>query len=331
MTEVNNNQVVQNPPVAPNNAPVQLASQHVVDQMKEQSLGFFNPTVWEGINKMAVVFHNSGALPKAIDSTAKVIMVLQAGKEVGMQPVEALQAYAFINGRLTMFGNAVIAQVAKAGHDITWGHCDDQTATVTVTRCDNKKSMTETYTIEDAKRAGLINRDVWKAYPRRMLKYKAFAEVANFLTPDALHGAQMREIVESEPVEEPKVVVPTSVTDTGKRTAEVRPVTPDALPTLDQAMAENEANKKVEVMPAKPTKTRGEKVLEENKKKVQGKAGSWPQEVCRLVRFLADIDDQDLPLDMIQLKDDAVKGEFRGYEAYPTIGRQLSFIPEDFN
>lgn len=180
-----------------NNLPVEkdMASQGLVDKMKGDSLAFFNPTAWDGINLMAKTFFNSGAMPRSLDSAPKVIMALQAGKEAGMQPMEALQAFAPINGKMTMYGDSVISQVAKAGHIITWGKCDKGSATVTIERGDNGQKMTETYTVADAKEAGIF-KNVWCNHPRRMVKYKAFAEVAHFLVPDALKGVITRELAD---------------------------------------------------------------------------------------------------------------------------------------
>jgi len=349
-----------------NNLPAVGASQGVVDKMKDQSLGFFNPTAWEGINLMAKTFHGSGALPRSLDSAPKVIMALQAGKEAGMQPLEALSAFAPINGKMTMYGDAVIAQVAKAGHSITWGKCDKTTATVTIKRCDNKKEMTETWTIEDAKEANIF-KNVWLNHPRRMLKYKAFAEVAHFLVPDALKGVIVREFAdEYEPVktEEKPVAQKEQVAATTETVSTERPSLNDAIdkePEVVEEMPEEPKRLKADVIKdiEKLAKEKGvavktilikykkttidkftvpelltiEQALQQTVVKaiegeIEGEA--WPEEVCIFLRFVEEVGVENFDEDIKALKEDANSGVFKGYEAYPNLKAAIKTMPKDF-
>jgi len=349
---------------------VDRASQGLVDKMKDQSLSFFNPTAWEGINLMAKTFHQAGALPKSLDTAPKVVMALQAGKEAGMQPMEALQAFAPINGKMTMYGDALIAQVAKAGHNIMWGKCNKTEATVTIKRIDNKKEMTETWTIEDAKEAE-IYKNVWLNHPRRMLKYKAFAEVAHFLVPDALKGVIVREFAdEYEPVVEEKKELPKTkpttvtaevVSTTGSldeaidKEPEIEEMPQEAPKRLKQDVIKDIENLSVEKnIPVKEIcdkykkasldkfkvdelmvveeSLEGSQVREVEQKTTQPTGnGKWPGDVCRYLKFIDGINDQDLPADILILKDDAKTGTFKGMEFYPSLADQIKSVPQDFN
>ena len=89
-------------------------------------------------------------------------------------------------------------------------------------------------------------------------------------------------------------------------------------------------NEIIEEMPEKvekPARKSGKEVLEENKRIVKAKASAWPADVCALVRFLAEVRDEDLPEDMLELKKDAVSGEFKGYDAYPSIRGMIANMP----
>ena len=186
----------------PNPQTPEVLQSHQVEA-KTRALNWMNPERWNMMKTMAETFIQSQAMPASIKNAAQAIMVMQAGYEAGMQPIESLASFAPINGKMTMYGDALIAKVIQAGHTIEWGECTDRTATVTITRKDTGKSMTETYKIEEAHASGLLGKDVWQKYPKRMLKYKVFSEVAHFFVADALRGLDLREIVESEyvPVE----------------------------------------------------------------------------------------------------------------------------------
>ena len=105
-------------------------SSDYVAKAEARSLEFMNPKRWQVMDHMAKVFVQSGALPKSIDTAPKLIMVFQAGYEAGLQPLESLNSFYFVNGKLSMYGDTVIAQIIKAGHEVIWGECDDKTATV---------------------------------------------------------------------------------------------------------------------------------------------------------------------------------------------------------
>lgn len=175
-------------------------------KVKERNLMFLDPARLQTMAKMADIFINSGAFPKM--SVPQAIVMLQAGFERGMQPMEALNTFYFIGGKMAMQGDGVIAMVMDAGHTVEWGICDETEATVTITRGDNGKSMTGHFTMEMAKKRGLANKDNYRNYPDSMMKYRAFGSIARFLVPDALRGVQIKEEMESTDVVESKVVEP---------------------------------------------------------------------------------------------------------------------------
>ena len=169
-----------------------------------KSLEFMNPKRWQVMTAMAQTFINSGSVPASIQNAAQMIMVFQAGFEAGMQPVESLNAFYIVNGKITMYGDAVTSQIIKAGHTVEWGDCDDTKAEVTITRGDNGKAMTGKFTIDMAEKKGLFktakgtDNIFWKKYPENMLKYKALGLIVDFIVPDALRGVSVKEVVEAD-------------------------------------------------------------------------------------------------------------------------------------
>lgn len=169
-----------------------------------KSLEWMNPKRWQVMTAMAQTFITSGALPDSIKNAAQLIMVMQAGYEAGMQPLESINAFYIVNGKITMYGDAVTSQVIKHGNTVEWGECDGNSAEVTITRGDNQKSMTGKFTIEMAIERGLTTYSdgrknvFWQKYPENMLKYKALGSIVDFIVPDALHGAPIKEVIEAD-------------------------------------------------------------------------------------------------------------------------------------
>lgn len=168
-----------------------------------EGLRFMNPVRWKAMDVMARTFMQSNALPSTVKNAPQLMMILQAGYEAGMQPIQAINSFYFVNGKLTMYGPEVIAQVMRAGHKVEWGHCDDKSATVKITRKDGTGSYEDTFTWEQAKARGLVNA-VYTKFPNHMLKYKVFSMVAKFVCPDAIGNVQIgdsNEMVEAMLVE----------------------------------------------------------------------------------------------------------------------------------
>ena len=160
---------------------------------------FMNPVALQQIDAMATKFVDSKALPSTIQNGSQLAMVLMAGYEAGMRPMESINAYYIVNGKITIWGSAVIQQLRKAGWAISWGESTDKLATVTITN--KKEKCTETYTIEDAAKAGLTSRDTWKKYAKSMLRHKAIAQAVRFTCPEVLGGFYMKEDVDDSPID----------------------------------------------------------------------------------------------------------------------------------
>lgn len=226
-------------------------SSHYVQEAEARSLNFLNPKVWMAMNTAAQAFHQAKALPASMDNVGKVIMALQAGYEAGLQPIESLNSFYFVNGRLALYGDTAINLVIRAGHKVIWGECNAETATVTIIRKDDPEMrMTNTFTLAMAK-ARNINNPVLSKHPENFLKFKAFHMTAKFVCPDATRGQRIKELAEVE--EEPEVQkpeIPTAPAIEGTKIALKAPQ------SLEAALNEPEAPA-VEPDAKKPAKAKG--------------------------------------------------------------------------
>lgn len=229
------------------------ASAHYVQEAEARSLNFLNPKLWQAMGHAAQIFIQSGALPQGIKNAPQAIMVMQAGYEMGLQPVEALQSFCFINGKLSLFGEVAIALVVRQGHVVTWGKCDATTATVTIKNKNTGSEMTSTFTMamaRDRKICEYYDREAkqwktkepWKVAPDNMLKFKAFHMTAKFVCPEAFHG-----VPTSEELQEVETIKVSSKLPDDEQTIEIEAPTkvkPVKEPTsLEAALDEPEVPK----------------------------------------------------------------------------------------
>ncbi len=167
-----------------------------MDNQLSRRAEFMNPVALQQIDAMAKKFIDSKALPTTITNGSQLAMVLMAGYEAGMRPMESINAYYIVNGKITIWGSAVIQQLRKAGWEITWGESTDKIATVTITHKKRSEKATETYTIEEAQAAGLTGKTPWQKYPKSMLRHKAIAQAVRFTCPEVLGGFYMKEDID---------------------------------------------------------------------------------------------------------------------------------------
>lgn len=150
----------------------------------------------EALN-FAKIIANSDLVPK--DYKGKMencLIAVQMGAELGLAPMQAIQNIAVVNGRPALWGDAVLAvcQSAPDFEDIIEDD-DGAVATCTVKR-KGRSPVVRSFSMEDAKIAGLAGGNVWKNYPRRMRQMRARAFALRDAFADRLKGINVREEVE---------------------------------------------------------------------------------------------------------------------------------------
>lgn len=165
------------------------------------------------------------------------------GMEIGLNPMQALSSIAVINGRASLWGDAMPALVQRAGHhiDVEYeGQGETLTAIATLTRGDTGKIVRRTFSIADAKRAGLLGKQgPWQQYPQRMIAHRARAWAIRDGAADALMGMQVAEETSDYGPDAARDVTPQAPRRGGVVYADPDPVVDEILdaPALDRPTA----------------------------------------------------------------------------------------------
>lgn len=132
-----------------------------------------------------------------------VLIAMQFGLEIGLKPMQAVQNIAVINGRPSIWGDAMIALVQSHSLcEYIRERFENGTAYCTVKRKGDEKEYTYEFSKEDAKIAGLLTKPgVWSQYPDRMLQMRARGFALRDKFSDILKGISMREEVDDYVVE----------------------------------------------------------------------------------------------------------------------------------
>tara|TARA_B100000965_G_scaffold176025_1_gene146838 strand:+ start:11691 stop:12629 length:939 start_codon:yes stop_codon:yes gene_type:complete len=135
----------------------------------------------------------SGLVPDAYKGKPQNILVaIQWGYEVGLPPMQALSNINVINGKATLWGDALVAVCKK--HPDYYGMkewLEGDTAFCIVKRKvkDTVEETLREFSLEDATKAGLLNKGgAWKSYPKRMLAQRARGFALRDAFPDAIKG-----------------------------------------------------------------------------------------------------------------------------------------------
>lgn len=148
---------------------------------------------------IAEYFSSTDLVPKDYRGKGANIMVAwQKGLELGLKPLQALSTIAVVNGRATIWGDGLIALVKNSSkeewtHEVLSGNGDQMVATCETKRKGQEKTVVQSFSVSDARKAGLWGNNTWAKYPKRMLQMRARGLCLRDAYPDVLNGLEIAE------------------------------------------------------------------------------------------------------------------------------------------
>lgn len=180
-------------------------------QHRSVSTGFdVSPVNLNEAMQLADMISRSQLAPKNFQGKAEdTLVAMMMGNEIGLNPLQAIQNIAVINGRPSIWGDALLALVQNhpkfKSIEESFNE-ETMTASCTITR-EGGKPHTETFSRNDAIKARLWderenvtkgnytnpNQSAWYKYPKRMLAMRARGFALRNQFADALLGLITRE------------------------------------------------------------------------------------------------------------------------------------------
>ena len=167
-------------------------------------------------------YRKAGLLPQHLKTDAEAIGAILYAKQLNVPVLSAIGQIACVNGKFAPYGSLFTA-LAQRDPDFGYDEVVYFTEKMEIISLENKNLnepawgcrvrtqkkgspfvMETIFTMEDAKIAGII-RNVWKTYPKDMLKAKAIARNYRTLYPAALNGIHMAEDLQTWDSEEKEV------------------------------------------------------------------------------------------------------------------------------
>lgn len=182
---------------------IQAEREAKIEQIKlarSEETAFMNPTIWKQMEVMSRTFAESRALPAHWDNPAKIMVGLQVGKEMGMQPMESLNSLYVVNGSVNIWGKATVRRLREHGYVIKYDETADS-CTATVKKLNGLGMVIEEYketmTFKDAELSGYTKDNYgkvkvgWREGQNRKLKlrYGALSALIKSYIPEVMGSA----------------------------------------------------------------------------------------------------------------------------------------------
>lgn len=171
-----------------------------------RTLGLPSVQEWQAISSMANALARSNLVPRdLVGKPDDVAVILLYGRDLRLPTSVALSKVHVVKGRPGLAGETMLALIRREGHKVWPAKSnDDEQATVHARRRDSDETVSFTFTIDDAARAGLVRRQddgtfaapkkqgdpppPWDTYRPDMLWWRAVARMARQQFSEVLAG-----------------------------------------------------------------------------------------------------------------------------------------------
>jgi len=169
------------------------------------------PTDVDQALRISEMFAKSDLVPDNYkNKPANIFLAVSAGASLGLAPFQAMQNIAVINGKPSIWGDALLAMVRNdkrclSVKETIEGEGNARTATCSVSRLapnGETEVITASFSMNNAQKAGLLNRKPWQSYPDRMLQMRARGFALRDAFADVIGGLISGEEAEDYPTEE---------------------------------------------------------------------------------------------------------------------------------
>lgn len=162
------------------------------EQIATKSTSSFDPIIYGQMKQLAADLIDGGASSADAKTPAQLIVKLQAGYELGMTPVESLNSLYIVNGKVTIWGSAVIKRLRLFGWSVGYKNETEDECTIEVSKDDEK--IIDTFYFKDAVNSGYTTDSYgkvkvgWKPGQNRKLKlrYGAASQLIKTYLPEVL-------------------------------------------------------------------------------------------------------------------------------------------------
>lgn len=179
----------------------------------ETEITIITPRTFDEAKSMSSTLAKASLLPQALrGKDADVLMTVMAGAELGLGPILSIRSIHVIEGKPTLSSDLIAALCLRRADVCEYLQPVESSAikaTYTAKRKGAPGPVTMSFTIEEAKQAGLAGKGNWLKYPAAMLRARCISAICRAVFPDLVGGLYDSDSGEIErPSDEPRDVMP---------------------------------------------------------------------------------------------------------------------------
>lgn len=171
----------------------------------------YEPTGFGDLERASTMLASSSLVPDALRGKPQdVMLVLWTAREYGFGAMQGLQSLHVIKGKVVFSATMIQGLVESSGkcEYLMLVESTAERATYETLRKGQPRPVTMSYTLEQAKRAGLAGKDNWKNHGEAMLRARALTTICRAVYGDVMSGVYTPDELE---IPEPKERVVTPV------------------------------------------------------------------------------------------------------------------------
>lgn len=201
--------------------------------LARDSMRTFEPGSLEEAYRLAKVLVASHLLPRGVQTPEAAFAIIATGRELGLTAMQSLRTIHVIEGKPTLSAD-LIAALVKQRTDVCkffrLVESTDRIASYETHRIGEPTPTRMSFTIDEAKTAGVTGKDNWRKYPAAMLRARCITALARAVYPDLATGIYDPDELERVPVQGGRAEV--------VEAAPARPAPVQADPEVEKARAD---------------------------------------------------------------------------------------------
>lgn len=144
----------------------------------------------ESIMQIATMAVKSGLIPSAIRNVEAAAIIILKGRELRLPPMVSFAYLYVVNGRPGCAAELLLAGIRQAYPTVSIQYIESSATAckIKVQRPGEDHFDEFSFTIEEAQKAGLATKDVWKNYPTDMLRARAITRMKRAKFPEVMMG-----------------------------------------------------------------------------------------------------------------------------------------------
>lgn len=142
------------------------------------------------VYQIANTLSNTAFVPAPMKGKPEEIMgAILFGRELDLDPMQSLQSINIIQGRPTLLANAMRGLAMGRGVQFRVDESTETRCVMSAKRPEQQDWTTVQWTVDQARKLGLLNKENWKNQPGTMLIARATSQLCRLVAADVLIGA----------------------------------------------------------------------------------------------------------------------------------------------